>query len=123
VPSVRPPSLILLLLLALVFRGGLHLHLCFDGSEPPVSVHAADHVTHHAEVSDLSHEDADVFLGGSAPPRMDDPGVQAPALLAAFLVVVLLLLPGSAPRPSGRWFLPSPAPLRSRPPCRGPPHR
>ncbi len=45
---------------------GAHGHFCFDGQEPPVSVHMhmlGDHPEHHA---DEDHQDADVDLLQSA---------------------------------------------------------
>lgn len=121
-PPVKPRLLILLLLVALASRGSFHLHLCFDGGEPSVSMHAADHLTHHAELSGtLPHEDADVVISGSALPRLDDSGVHLPVLLAAALVIGLLLLPGPGVLPVGSLLLPPPAPSRYRPPSRGPP--
>lgn len=120
--AVKPHLLILLLFVALATRGGWHLHLCFDGSEPAVSLHAADHVTHHAGMSGMpSHEDADVFISGSALPRLDDSVVHLPVLLATLLLVSLLLLPQAGARPVGRLPLPALTPPRSRPPTRGPP--
>lgn len=122
VSAVQPRFVILLLLVALVSRGSFHVHLCFDGSEPMVSMHATDHVTHHAEISgSLPHEDVDVFIGASALPRVDDAGVQLPVLLAAVALIALLLIPRPGVPPVGGPLLPSPAPLRSRPPSRGPP--
>lgn len=56
----------LALLCALLVRvGGAHLHLCFDGTEPPASIHLYDISEHHDEPGmDVSHDDLDVALGG-----------------------------------------------------------
>ena len=54
---------ILCAILLLVRVGGPHLHLCFDGSEPPASFHAFDLAGHHGLPGiDASHDDADIAL-------------------------------------------------------------
>jgi hypothetical protein len=64
---IRPgkPALLIALLcgvLLLTRLGGTHLHLCFDGSEPPISLHVADAGDHHPGES-APHADQDVALG------------------------------------------------------------
>lgn len=52
-----------LILWLLASGSGVHGHLCFDGQEPPVSVHMdmlGDHAGHHAEEN---HKDADLNPG------------------------------------------------------------
>lgn len=40
---------------------GNHLHLCFDGSEPPVSFHTMDMPDHHGD-EEFEHDDKDIGL-------------------------------------------------------------
>lgn len=97
---------------------GDHLHLCLDGSEPAVSVHAYDGEIHHAEVGiDAPHEDVDVDMMRA----MFKSACEALLLLGALLL--LRILPRvSVPRTA---FPPVPC-FDSRfhdlrPPLRGPP--
>ncbi len=114
----------LILWLALTFVGaqlmGAHLHLCFDGSEPPATLHVAD-TDHHADhhTSD-AHDDLDVSAFGEAIAKLGQLQLDLPVILLAVLLLPLLLggrhgLPAERPRP----FV-SP-PLFLRPPLRGPP--
>jgi len=109
----------------LVLRvSGLHLHLCFDGSEPPLSYHLADSGIHHQDehAAEEPHTDRDVGVA-------DDVLVKKPAYSGdiPFLVFVLtlLLFMIAARRGPGR---PNESPARPprphpwlRPPLRGPP--
>ncbi len=45
---------------------GAHLHLCFDGSEVPTSVHVAEVGGHHSQTEDAEHHDVDVGLDREA---------------------------------------------------------
>jgi hypothetical protein len=102
---------------------GAHLHLCLDGSEPPVALHVADGGEHHAENSGESHADQDVTLGGDYLSKKS--GQVDPGLLALCLALLLFFLPRL------RAGIPDHlAPARPRaaringlPPTRGPPRR
>lgn len=68
---------------------GAHGHLCFDGQEPPVSVHMemmAEHTDHHA--ADEQHVDADVEL--SQPLLAKLTKIDLPLLIAAALLLAML---------------------------------
>jgi hypothetical protein len=101
---------------------GAHLHLCFDGSEPPLSLHAGDgaHFDHHAGESQ-QHDDVDVE------PLGDLLAKSAQALLFAIMAVSFVLLVLQAP-PSKlitiarqRLRVPRAPPRFLRPPLRAPP--
>lgn len=114
-----------ILLLALSFLGanlmGVHLHLCFDGSEPPASLHVAatdHHADHHASEA---HDDLDRPAFGDALAKNGSSALDLPALL-----LVVVLLPLLATRrlrvPAFRLHDLVPKPLLFlRPPLRGPP--
>jgi hypothetical protein len=115
----------LLCITVLVLRvGGAHLHLCLDGSEPPVSVHLTDDAglnDPHAGVGQ-AHHDQDVSLSGEVLAKKLDAALQLPVLLAALVVlfVVPLVLVTIVPR--DRTSLVHPIPIfRIRPPLRAPP--
>ncbi len=41
----------------------MHLHLCFDGGEAPLSLHALDDLVHHeGDTSSVLHDDADLTV-------------------------------------------------------------
>lgn len=105
--------------------GGAHLHLCFDGGEPPVSVHlsadtGADQP--HAGVGQ-GHHDQDVSLSGEALAKKLDGALQLPILLVVAFVLFLLCRPVGGivvPRDRTAQFHPLPV-FRIRPPLRAPP--
>jgi hypothetical protein len=101
---------------------GAHLHLCFDGQEPPVQLHLLDTgEIHHDTGFSLPHSDEDIALsdGSSArakPLHFDLP----PALVAAItfdlrpaMAFATARRPALASHPAVRIELP--------PPARGPP--
>lgn len=101
--------------------GGFHVHLCFDGMEPPSSVHLFDSGVHHAEPGmETSHADVDVAIAGDLTSRNKIEWSLALALL------VVILLPGRRRRAHGfavafaSCVLPALPPFL-RPPLRGPP--
>ncbi|HEU4778926.1 MAG TPA: hypothetical protein VFS58_03510 [Steroidobacteraceae bacterium] len=104
--------------------GGLHVHLCMDGSEPPLSVHVADSGVHHldeAEEGD-AHADRDVAIAADAVLKKSS-GELDLTLLAALGALLLFVLMRPRPRLT---FAPVPARATSarahlRPPLRGPP--
>jgi hypothetical protein len=121
---VRHRWIVLLTLLAFVFArlAGAHLHLCFDGSEPPLSVHMADsgEIGHHAGATQ-THEDVDVD-------PIDDVVAKSavkidPTLLAFLLagVALLLTLDRAVPRTSRKIPAPYTPPRYIRPLLRAPP--
>jgi len=121
----RTPSSIWLLTLVcavLLFArlGGAHMHLCFDGSGPPASLHVTDS-GHHADHHDReAHDDRDVWPIGDALTQSGKLGMDQPLLLTAFWLVILLFTrPRLVPADPPRVAL-SP-PRFCRPPLRGPP--
>lgn len=101
------PLLAVLLCLALIMVrvGGAHLHLCFDGTEPPASYHAFDDSVHH-ELPDVSvmHQDADVALSGV---MYSKPGKSAGDL---YVLLFAIALAWTAPAASPLALSTSPAP-------------
>lgn len=120
-------TLLILLCIGIVMMriGGAHLHYCFDGNEPPVSLHIDGHAgSHHMDsgISPGGHEDLDVSVGVDAlikkvPTLLDLLGV------IAALVFFLHLLPRiRSVVPSVDTVLSVSAPRAYlRPPLRGPP--
>lgn len=99
-----------------------HLHLCFDGKEPPTSVHFADGSVHHDDHhKDQNHADKDVdpFVGALAKTGDTDSGL---ALLPA-TPVSSVLMPVIRDTPAIQQDPPDipPEPFHLRPPLRGPP--
>lgn len=106
--------------------GGAHLHLCFDGKEPPASFHLFDLGMHHPESGhsepgmNAAHQDSDVAVSDNLLSKGKVEWTPTLALLAAALLLGLLRTP--------QRFIPRftacatpPAPLFLRPPLRGPP--
>ncbi|WP_428383415.1 hypothetical protein [Nevskia ramosa] len=126
--TTRPLLLVLACIAVLVMRlGGVHQHLCFDGSEAPSALHFVDGGLHHIETAggdlisdDVHHHDVEVSAA-------DDGVTQLPSLdlpVLALLIAVSLLLPlarRSGLRPARLVARPSPSPQHLRPPLRGPP--
>jgi hypothetical protein len=102
---------------------GAHLHLCLDGSEPPLSYHVADSGIHHAEEHGAgeSHSDRDMQVGGDVLAKKSTHDQDAAALWFVFALLLFLLAPARRIVPTA-----DPPRLRSvfswlRPPLRGPP--
>lgn len=124
--SPRKLKLLTVLLCAVIVVlrvGGAHLHLCFDGSEPPVSLHTTDSGVHHGDAAaSVPHSDQDISLGAEALVKKSSAALDLAALTFAFALLLFLL-------PRSRHLLPdflapprrSPARHRLRPPLRGPP--
>jgi len=118
-------ALFALLALAIIAMplSGAHLHLCFDGSEPPTTFHAVeDSGADHAPAINGTHNDRDVSLQGQALAKKQDRSVDLPSLLTATFLFVRL--PISAPSPVSDEDVASPVSLRVAhllPPLRGPP--
>lgn len=130
--AFTPRLLIALLCVAVLLLrvGGAHLHLCFDGSEPPVSMHLGDSGVHHADDAGNDgpaadgHADRDVGIGADALLKKPSGSVEIPvlAILCGLLLIYLARRRDALP-----VFIPAPklSPVRThlRPPLRGPPAR
>jgi hypothetical protein len=115
---------VLLCVAVVVLRiGGTHLHLCFDGSEAPVSLHLQDFGPHHGEeAASAPHADQDVSIGAEALVKKSSAVLDLAAL--AFVSALLLFFLPRLRNPLPGFFAPprlSPARIRLRPPLRGPP--
>ncbi len=100
-----------------------HLHLCFDGQEPPTTVHFADASVHHDEAHDGENhadKDFDPLVGLLLKHGGTDSDLALPTCVVA---AVLLLPPVSDAVPAAPHSLPADVgpPLHLRPPLRGPP--
>jgi hypothetical protein len=100
-----------------------HLHLCFDGQEPPTTVHFADASVHHDdhhEGEDHADKDVDPFVGTLAKSGDADTGV---ALLASIpaLAIFLPVMRGAPPMLPDLEVRAAGPPFHLRPPLRGPP--
>lgn len=90
---------------------GAHLHLCFDGKEPPAAVHLTDSAygDHHShDTSD--HDDRDIDLVGSAYAKL----VKLDSAFAAFVAVCAILLLAPSRILPGHRFRPDPPPAPRR---------
>jgi len=103
---------------------GFHLHLCLDGSEPPVSMHLEDAGVHHLDESGAveTHTDRDLAIASDVVVKkpVDTLDLSVLGVLCALLLFLL-----AHPREFHAFSL-LPAPVRSartrlRPPLRGPP--
>lgn len=126
--TTRPFLLVMACLAMLVMRlGGVHQHLCFDGSEAPSALHFVDGGLHHVETGHgvsiddgFHHHDVEVSAADDGVTKL--PSLDLPVL--ALLIAVSLLLPlgrRSGLRPARPYTRLSPPPLHLRPPLRGPP--
>jgi hypothetical protein len=120
---IRRPLVFVLALLAFAFGRltGAHLHLCFDGTEPPLTLHTADsaHVDHHA--GETHHEDLDVEPIGDLLAKSAQ--LVMLAVFAAAVLLLALLAPPWRLAVADRESLrpPHPPPRFLRPPLRAPP--
>jgi hypothetical protein len=97
---------------------GTHGHYCFDGQEPPMSVHMdvmGGHLEHHP---DEIHQDADIDLTQSILAKLSK--IELDMLLLIALVLVLVRLPAILLSSTYLSFCP-PAALYRRPLLRAPP--
>jgi len=67
---------------------GAHGHLCFDGQEPPVTVHMHALGDHPEHDSNEKHVDADVELGQLMLAKLSK--IDLPLLIAAALLLAVL---------------------------------
>ncbi|MEN0037311.1 MAG: hypothetical protein AAGC78_09590 [Cellvibrio sp.] len=96
---------------------GAHGHFCFDGQEPPVSVHMhmlGDHPPHHA---DEDHQDADVDLLQSAIAKVK---LDQSLILLAVVALLLVFKPTRVLVSHYSPFVPAHIPF-ARPLLRAPP--
>src|SRR5690242_12528275 len=99
---------LLCLVLLAVRMGGAHLHLCFDGMEPPLAVHAGDIVEHgdehasqhHDENANKQHADVDLNLVDNGIAKTIKQIAAMPILLAALIVLCLQGLVRTLPAPA-----------------------
>lgn len=120
--STRPWFLILIFAVLITRLGGVHLHLCFDGQEPPASIHVMDDPAHNdAHHIQEQHTDQDVEVFDAVLTKSKG-AVDLPMLFAACLLLLVLM------RPTGRQWPPDafhrifpPQSFALRPPSRGPP--
>ena len=99
--------------------GGVHLHLCFDGDEPPASIHLEDAGVHHGAIGmSGAHHDLDIAATGDLPSKFK---LDLPSLLFAYLLL-WLSLPLVRSLAVGKTFAAVQPTLHFlRPPLRGPP--
>lgn len=100
-----------------------HLHLCFDGHEPPASVHFADASLHHdAHHEGEGHADKDVNLFHAAFVKKSGVDSDDLPLLAVVAILGLLIPAFLAPQSFGSPQIRAAGPrFYLRPPLRGPP--
>ncbi len=128
-PMVRARMLLrawialLVIAVATMPASGAHLHLCFDGSEAPATVHATEDGAHHSDAGlDGTHNDVDVSLAGVALSKKFDSALDLPGLALLTSVLFHLAVPEAVLAPRE---LAAPLIIRSvfriLPPSRGPP--
>ena len=98
--------------------GGVHVHLCLDGSAPPVALHFADG-SPLLEGVDETHQDQTVDVSSPVLGKVWPPGLDGALFLVVLLLFVVLRQTLTLPVLC-RISLPL-APLFLRPPLRGPP--
>ncbi len=101
----------------------VHLHLCFDGQEPPTTVHvsngAVDSDAHHA---DESHSDRNVNVFDAVlVKKLADPSDALIPVLASALLLLLLPVRGRCVPRMAQAPLVVRSLLLLKPPLRGPP--
>ena len=118
--------LLILLCIGIVMMrgGGAHLHYCFDGTEPPVTVHFENHPgAHHVggTISGSVNTDFDVGLGVDVLTKKSLPSdLLLLIAVAGFALFLLRRRPSNFVCPS--IVLPiRPSRTYLRPPLRGPP--
>jgi hypothetical protein len=67
---------------------GVHGHYCFDGQEPPISIHLDNIDTHVGHDADSAHVDMDIDLSQSVVAKL----LKFDATLALLLVAIFVLL-------------------------------
>lgn len=77
--------------------GGAHLHLCFDGTEQPLSVHVGE-LSAHDEHGGIHHADKDLNLVDSGVAKAFVQGLYAPVLITAIVMLCLQVVARSTLR-------------------------
>jgi hypothetical protein len=102
---------------------GAHLHLCFDGNEPPATFHPLeDGSAHDDSTAGGAHNDTDVSLQGLALAKKHDGALDVPAALT--VAVLIIRMPVTVTAPVFDTDVATPIPLRVArvlPPLRAPP--
>jgi len=113
--------LILLLGVTLLITriAGTHLHLCFDGMEPPVSMHLLDVDSH--DTDEGAHNDRNVELPGATLAKASSSLADAVFLVGAVLCLLFLSDAQRHAKPFSRLALFLESKKLLRPPLRGPP--
>lgn len=109
--------------LAFVFArlSGAHLHLCFDGNEPPLEIHTTDsaHVDHHA--GSENHDDVDVDPIGDLLAKAGKMGLDEPFMACVVLIGLRSASTQHGPSPRYASHVPRAPPRFLLPPLRAPP--
>jgi hypothetical protein len=102
---------------------GAHLHLCFDGGEPPATFHPVeDGSAHEDPTAGGAHNDKDVSLQGVALAKKQDGALDVPAAL--MVAALVIRMPVTVAIPAFDTDVTTPIPLRVArllPPLRAPP--
>jgi hypothetical protein len=121
----RRTSIVLILcsILLLLRIGGVHLHLCFDGQEPPATLHLLDGGSEHMldDADPLPHKDGNLDEASASIVKSLLATFDLPLLLLTVLVAWLRASQPAFPAPQrgDRPLRRSPSFLL--PPLRGPP--
>lgn len=90
--------LVPLLAMLILRMTGAHEHFCFDGMEPPVSIHFNDDAGMHDTdagssqlTADQPHTDVDVSLLGEALVKKLDANLDLPAIVSSILFVLFVV--------------------------------
>jgi hypothetical protein len=102
---------------------GAHLHLCFDGQEPPVQLHMLESAEGHDHASGFSrpHFDEEVSLNGDTSTRNDSLQFELPPATTGSVTFDLRPVVAAAAGLPTDCKLPSTARHELLPPPRGPP--
>lgn len=120
--STRPWFLILIFAVLMTRLSGIHLHLCFDGQEPPASIHVADDPAHNdAHHLEEHHTDKDVEVFDAVLTKSKGLA-DLPILLVAGLLLLVLMRSTGRQWPLDAFYRVFPFhAFALRPPSRGPP--
>ena len=109
-------------LLLLAQFSGAHLHLCFDGQEPPIQLHLLDANEGHDETEfSRPHSDEEIVLNGDSSTRNDSLQIDLPPTISGTLAAGLSRVTALAATLSFDAILPCAAHRELLPPPRGPP--
>jgi hypothetical protein len=111
--------LLTLLLWLMTSWAGVHGHFCFDGQEPPISLHVDVMGGHEVHTADESHQDIDAEVSQSVLAKLLKFDPPLPILLAAIFILLAITR-----TPLFFFYTDAPTPHRHagiRPPLRAPP--